>query len=186
MVPGKRTAENVEKVVQAFQQRTDDEALALLTSDEYRPYEGAIHQAYGEEVIPPPTGKPGRPAQPYLLPPKDLNYATVHKTRQQGRVVDIEFRTVFGTEESVQAALEASAVSAQVNTAFIERHHATDRHRNARKTRKSYCFSKTGTSMKPSPISPCIVTTSAGRYGPCGRKTPRGTAMIEPRRWPLD
>ena len=142
VVPGKRTAEHVEQVVHQFQQRTDDAAIALLTSDEYRPYEGAIHQAYGEKGSPPPTGKPGRPAQPYLRPPKDLNYATVHKTRQQGRVVNIEFRIVFGTQESVQAALEASAVSAQVNTAFIERHNGTDRHRNARKTRKSYCFSK--------------------------------------------
>ncbi len=73
VVPGKRTVEQVEQVVQAFQQRTDDAAIELLIRDEYRPYEGAIHQAYGEEVIPPPTGKPGRPAQPYLLPPEGLN-----------------------------------------------------------------------------------------------------------------
>ncbi len=66
----------------------------------------------------------------------------MHKTRQQGRVVDIEFRTVCGTDKSVQAALEASAVRAPVNTAFMERHNGTDRHRNARKTRQSYCFSK--------------------------------------------
>jgi IS1 family transposase len=142
VVPGKRSAENVKKVVQEFQRRTDDETIELLTSDEYKPYKSAIHQAYGEEVIPPPTGKPGRPKNPYLLPPTDLNYATVHKTRKQGRVIDVDFRTVFGTEDRVRQALARSAVSSQVNTAFIERHNGTDRHRNARKTRKSYCFSK--------------------------------------------
>ena len=142
VVPGKRSAEHVDQAVQEFHRRTDAEAIELLTSDEYAPYKGAIHQAYGEQVIPPPTGKPGRPKKPYHLPPQDLTYATVHKTRQQGRVVAVEFRTVFGTEESLRQALADSAVSSQVNTAFIERHNGSDRHRNARKTRKSYCFSK--------------------------------------------
>ena len=30
----------------------------------------------------------------------------------------------------------------RVSTSYLERHNATDRHRNARKARKSYCFSK--------------------------------------------
>ena len=142
VVPGKRSAENVQKVVQQFQRRTDDEVIELLTSDEYKPYKRAIHQAYGEEVIPPPTGKPGRPKKPYILPPTDLNYATVHKTRKQGRIVEVDFHIVFGTEDRVRIALAASKVSSQVNTSFIERNNGTDRHRNARKTRQSYCFSK--------------------------------------------
>ena len=49
---------------------------------------------------------------------------------------------VWGELAAVQAALERSHVSRQINTAFLERYHATDRHRNARKRRKSYCFSK--------------------------------------------
>ena len=49
VVPGKRSAENVEKVVEEFQRRTEDAAIELLTSDEYKPYKSAIHQAYGEE-----------------------------------------------------------------------------------------------------------------------------------------
>src|SRR4029453_15189402 len=39
-------------------------------------------------------------------------------------------------------ALEESTASASVNTVFVERHNGTDRHRNARKVRQSYCFSK--------------------------------------------
>jgi len=42
----------------------------------------------------------------------------------------------------VEAAIETSAVSKVINTAFVERHNGTDRNRNARKVRKSYCFSK--------------------------------------------
>src|ERR1022692_1896715 len=87
-------------------------------------------------------GKPGRPAAPYKLPPPDLTYATVHKTRKKGRVVKIDYRVVFGTVVTVMAALALSLVSKAINTAFVERHNGTDRNRNARKVRKSYCFSK--------------------------------------------
>jgi len=38
--------------------------------------------------------------------------------------------------------LVAIAVSNTINTAFVERYNGTDRNRNARKVRKSYCFSK--------------------------------------------
>ena len=41
-----------------------------------------------------------------------------------------------------QAALARSTVSRSVNTSFLERHNGTDRHRNARKVRKTYTFSK--------------------------------------------
>jgi hypothetical protein len=51
-------------------------------------------------------------------------------------------RAVFGNKAEVEAAIEASAVSNMINTSFIERHNGTDRNRNARKVRKSYCFSK--------------------------------------------
>lgn len=142
VVPGKRSAQNVKEVVAEFKQRTDEKAIRLLTSDEYQPYPGAILDAYGKTVIPPRTGKPGRPRAAYTLPPDDLVYATVHKSRQNGRVVKVEFRSVFGSDEALRQALLDSAVSRQVNTAFIERHNGTDRNRNARKTRKSYCFSK--------------------------------------------
>jgi hypothetical protein len=36
----------------------------------------------------------------------------------------------------------ASAVSHAVNVSFLKQQHLTDRHRNARKRRKTYCFSK--------------------------------------------
>jgi hypothetical protein len=44
--------------------------------------------------------------------------------------------------EGVGAALAGSASSRAINTSFVERKYGTDRSRNARKARKSYCFSK--------------------------------------------
>ena len=142
VVPGKRRAENVEKVVQDFKARTGGRPMNLITSDEYPAYKAAILNASGTEVVPPHTGKPGRPKVPYKVAPPELQYATVHKTREKGRVVKVDFRVVFGTVLGVMAALAQSVVSKAINTAFVERHNGTDRNRNARKVRKSYCFSK--------------------------------------------
>src|SRR5262249_1408814 len=49
-------------------------------------YREAIEKAFGQEVTPPRTGKPGRPAGPRLEMPAGLNYATLSKRRQKGRV----------------------------------------------------------------------------------------------------
>jgi hypothetical protein len=142
VVPGKRTAEKVEKLVPDFKTRTGSRPMNLITSDEYPAYKPAILSAYGQEVVPPRTGNPGRPKAPYKVAPPELQYATVHKTRKKGRVVKVDFRVVFGTVVGVRAALTQSVVSRALNTAFLERQNGTDRNRNARKVRKSYCFSK--------------------------------------------
>jgi len=142
VVPGERTAESVEELVGDVKERLGGRAPDLITTDEYSAYEGAILEAFGEEVVPPRTGRPGRPRKPYKVAPEGLNYATVHKTRKKGRVVAVETRVIFGTAATVAAALEASAVSRTVNTAFVERHNGTDRNRNARRARKTYRFSK--------------------------------------------
>ncbi|MFN2638271.1 MAG: hypothetical protein ABR585_14745 [Gemmatimonadaceae bacterium] len=116
--------------------------MRLITTDEYPAYETAILEAYGRTVVPERTGRPGRPKAPYKVAPKDLCYATVRKTRQKGRVEEIVVGAVFGTLKAVKAALKRSRVSRAINTAFIERHNGTDRNFNARKARKTYCFSK--------------------------------------------
>jgi IS1 family transposase len=142
VVPGKRTSENTRALVEDFKKRTQGRIMNLITTDEYPVYETEILEAYGETITPPRTGKPGRPPQPYKAPPTNLQYATVHKIREQGRVVKVDRRVVFGTVLAVAAALAASTVSTAVNTAFVERHNGTDRNRNGRKVRKTYCFSK--------------------------------------------
>jgi len=114
----------------------------LITTDEYASYQGAILEAFGEEVVPPRTGKAGRPKKPYKVASAGLTYATVHKTREKGRVVEVVKRVILGTAATLEKALAGSRVSGTVNTSFVERHNGTDRNRNARKVRKTYCFSK--------------------------------------------
>jgi hypothetical protein len=142
VIPGKRTAKNVDKLVEDFKKRTGGRIMNLITSDEYKPYKKAILKAYGRNIKPHATGKRGRPKGSRRVPAKSLKYATVHKTRHKGRVVKIDLRAIYGSKSEIKTAIEASAVSKTINTAFIERHNGTDRNRNARKVRKSYCFSK--------------------------------------------
>jgi hypothetical protein len=140
VVPGARNAENAEETVAQFKRRTGGRAMNQITSDEHRPYKEAIVQAYGVEATTTPSGRPVY--APHKVAPPSLCYATVHKARRLGRVAEIVIRLVFGTAALLAAALSASRVSKAVNVSFLERQHLTDRHRNARKRRKTYCFSK--------------------------------------------
>jgi hypothetical protein len=142
VVVDKRTTAATQAVVQDFHRRTGGRVMRLVTSDEYPVYAEAIRATYGRVVIPPRTGRPGRPRQAYTEVPPAVTYATVHKERANNRVVRVSLRVVFGTLAAVALALVASAVSRAVNTCFVERHNGTDRGRCSRKVRKSYAFSK--------------------------------------------
>jgi IS1 family transposase len=152
VVPGARTIENTEALIEEFRRRTGARLMGLMTSDDYPAYETAILHAYGETVTPPRTGKPGRPKAAYQAAPPGLTYATVTKRRERGRVVEIGTRVVFGTVAAVLLALGMSKVSRAINTAFVERENATDRHRNARKARKTYVSARIGDITRRSPI----------------------------------
>jgi len=144
VVPGKRTAGNAAAAVSDAAKRMGGRVPRLITTDEHGPYWRAILDAFGVDVTPPRTGKPGRPRKARREPHPDLTYATVRKTRAKGRVVSVVTTLVFGTVAMLAAALGLSARSTRVNTSFIERLNGTDRHRNARKARKTYRFSKDG------------------------------------------
>jgi IS1 family transposase len=142
VVVGKRTAEATHARVRDFRRRTGGRVMRLMTSDEYPVYAEAIRDAYGARVTPPRTGRRGRPRNPYTTVPPEVTYATVHKERENNRVVSVSTRVVFGTADAVTRALAASSVSRSVNTCFVERHNGTDRNRCSRKVRKSYGFSR--------------------------------------------
>jgi hypothetical protein len=108
VVPGARDVEAVEEVVGELKQRTDRAVLQLVTSDEYPAYKTALLNAYGEEVATTATGRVSRTMSAAKTPPPGLNYATVEKRREKGRVVEIVTHVVFGTMESVQAVLSQS------------------------------------------------------------------------------
>ena len=135
---GKRVQENAVKLLEDVKGKLGGRTPELITSDEWSGYPEAIQEVFGEEVTPERTGKPGRPAGPRLELPEGLNYATVHKTRERGRVVNVVTRLVFGVMAAVLALLGGKKVS----TSYVERQNGTDRHRNARKGRKTYRFSK--------------------------------------------
>src|SRR5262249_44090532 len=118
VVAGEWTTASVEELVGEVKGRLEGQAPNLITTDEYSAYEGAIPQAFGAEVVPPRTGRPGLPREPYKVAPEGLNYATGHKARKKGRMVAVTTRVIFGTAATVAAAVEASAVSRTVNTAF--------------------------------------------------------------------
>jgi IS1 family transposase len=142
VVVGKRTEAHARQVVYEFRERTDGRPINLLASDEYPAYAAAIQELYAESELATgaATGAAEAAAGPRL--PEWLVYATVHKVREQDRVVRVEARVVFGTLLQLAAALLWSLVSWCVNTAFVERYHGTDRGRNSRKARKTYRFSK--------------------------------------------
>lgn len=142
LVPGKRTAEACQEVVEDVKRRTGGRTDLLITSDEHGPYAKAIEQAYAQEVPQPKPAGPGRPPGPKQVMPEDLCYATVCKTRKKGRVVQVVRTIVFGTMKVLLALLARSTVSTTINTSFVERNNGTDRRQNSRKTRKTYGFSK--------------------------------------------
>jgi hypothetical protein len=116
-----------------------------------------------------------------------LKYATVHKEREKGRVVSIVTAVVMGTRAAVAGALERSSASRTINTSFLERHHLTDRHHNARKSRKSYRFSKDWrmheamtyfTKYSYNFCQPVRTLRERADSGPWQRRTPRDGVRI--------
>ncbi len=142
VVPGKRTRRNVHRLVADFHRRTLGRLMRLITSDEYKPYRDAILAAYGETYPRCRRGPRGRNPNPGRRPPPGLLYAVVRKHRRKGRVVKVTTRSIYGEQEDLDRALQASRCSRSVNIAFVERYNGTDRHQNARKVRKTYRFSK--------------------------------------------
>ena len=142
VVPGKRTRRNVHRLVADFHRRTGGRLMRLITSDQYKPYRDAILAVYGEPYPRRRKGRVGRPPKPGRRPPAGLLYAVVHKQRRKGRVVSVSTRLIYGEQEALDRALKESPCSGSVNIAFVERYNGTDRHHNARKSRKTCRFSK--------------------------------------------
>jgi IS1 family transposase len=194
-VVGKRTAEATRALVCDFRRRTGSRVMRLMTSDEYPAYEEAIREAYGTRVNPPRTGRPGRPRKPHTAVPPALAYATVHKEKENNRVVRASTRVVFGTAAVVALAVAASSVGRVANTSFVERHNGTDRNRCSRKARKTYAFSKDWKVHRAAsvfsyfsynfcwPVRTLRVKGVGGRWQP---RTPAMAAGLTDRVWSLD
>ena len=72
-VAGKRTWQESVRLIQRLQSSTDG-YIPFFTSDELPHYAAALLEVYGQTVVPPRTGRPGRPRSAYKVPPDDLLY----------------------------------------------------------------------------------------------------------------
>jgi hypothetical protein len=140
VVRGARGVEEAEAVVADVHRRTEGRPVHF-TSDAYPVYAAAILHVYGTEVETTPTGRAGRRMTPERVPPPGLTYATVEGRRRLGRVVEVLVHLIFGTMAALALALRRSRVSRRVNVSYLERYNATDRHKNARKVRRTYTSS---------------------------------------------
>jgi IS1 family transposase len=145
VVFGKRSATKIKNLLETVKEQLKGRVPRLVTSDQLSCYQTVLKLIWPS--IPPLERDPRcqkrtRHKQPRHAPDPALNYATVCKQRKNGRVVSVQTKAVFGGAASLAAALNQSSASNAVNTSFVERHNATDRHRNARKARKTYRFSK--------------------------------------------
>ena len=113
----------------------------LFTSDELPHYAKTLGEAFCDiEEIASPKGS-GRPPNLKKVIHNDLDYATVHKTRKGAKVIHVERKIIFGTEESINKRLEKSP-SKTINTAYIERSNLSWRLWDAHLRRKSSTFAK--------------------------------------------
>jgi hypothetical protein len=124
------TAASIE-VFRTLKRRGHPEAPPPTVSDGWGGIAEAMVEVYGQ--VPeyqgggrPPTRKRPQPGWQYLQ---------VVKQRENGRVVGVKLRVIFGKRKDVLALLGRS-------TAYIERTHLTMRLFNGRLTRKTLAFSK--------------------------------------------
>ena len=141
VVIGRRSQSHVQKLAQQMNEQLQGRVPRLISTDGYNGYARVFQQVYAT-ILKPPRPKGRKEPAPRRLVPAELTHAMVQKVIEQGRVKEVKRERVLGSQENLEAALKASPVSTKVNTSFIERHNATDRHRNARKSRRSYRFSK--------------------------------------------
>jgi hypothetical protein len=118
-----RSEEEATAFLAAFQARTDGHA-PLFTRDKLPAYVAALSATYSTPELPPAQRGRGRPRH---RPRRELDaallYAQVDKRREQGRVVEVRRRIIFGAREIITEVLGGQ----QINTAYVERDNLTSR-----------------------------------------------------------
>lgn len=140
-VIGKRTQDSADLLLERVVHVTDDH-IPFFTSDQLPEYRNALLHAYGIWHQPPRHGDRGRYPKPLLVAPPGLLYAQVVKTREHGRIIEVDSKVVFGDSAAVAEVLTSLSTSETINTSFIERNNLTQRQSNRRLTRRTIGFSK--------------------------------------------
>jgi hypothetical protein len=162
----------------------------LFVSDELPHYGTVLGDLFHKLVPQEPTGKPGRPRKPVRVIDADLDYATVHKTRQSGRVIKVECKVVHGSEQHVFTRLMESP-SQTINTAYIERSNLDWRLWDAHLARKAPTVARSMHWLKAK-FAICVTcynlirpheTLSRGKDRIFRPKTPAMAANLTDHRW---
>jgi len=115
--------------------------LPLFVSDELPHYADGLKELFHKCIEQEPTGRRGRPRKPEKVVNANLDYATVHKTRDKGRVVKVETKIVFGSKERIEKRINELPGNT-INTSYVERSNLNWRLWDAHLTRKSLTFAK--------------------------------------------
>jgi hypothetical protein len=110
LVVGRRDADTVVAVFTDLYGRTDGALPQLICTDEYAVYETVIADTYGLwlrelGLTEKEWEQDGWSDMPEFYFPVEITYATVHKGREKGRVVEVTARVVFGSEEQAEQTL---------------------------------------------------------------------------------
>jgi MFS superfamily sulfate permease-like transporter len=168
------------------------EQLPLFTSDELPHYADGLKELFHKIMPPKPTGRPGRPRKPEKLIDEELDYATVHKTREKGRVVKVEKNIVFGSADRIEKKMK-HLPSKTINTSYVERSNLNWRIWDAHLTRKSIMFAKSFRWLKAK-FAICVgfynfirphETLSRGEDRVFRAKTPAMAAGITDHQWTI-
>ena len=120
------------EVFQALKRRGHPDAPPPTISDGWGGIDDAMVEVYGQVPEYHGVGRPPTLKRP--LP--GWQYVQVVKQRENGRVVGVDVRVIYGDAEETLELLGQS-------TSYIERTHLTMRHFNGRLVRKTLAFSKT-------------------------------------------
>jgi len=189
---GQRTLEDCRCFIEELVSRI--RTKPLFTSDELPHYQTALVEHFSHLEQQPKTGKRGRPKKPKLVIDPELKYATVHKTRDNGKVVKVERNIVFGDPKLIEQTIGASKVSNGINTSFVERSNLTLRNHNRKLTRKTLCFAKQKQALEAQ--TNIVITyynfslphrglTLRASIGKRIKRTPAMAAKLIDRIWPM-
>ena len=188
---GDRSLEDAHSFLKDVVSRIVD--IPLFVSDELPHYTDGLRELFHHCIEQEPTGRRGRPRKPEKVVDADLDYATVHKTRDKGRVVKVETKIVFGSEERIADKIKALPGN-KINTSYVERSNLNWRLWDAHLTRKGLTFAKAIRWLKAK-FSICVAfynfvrpheTLSRAEDRTFKPKTPAMAAKITNQQWSIN